>query len=147
RDPHELVDVRVAADDAVHDDDVVRLDGLDDEVGDAAVDTLAQPALGEELCRLCLVLAGQLDVGRALRAHGEQLELDRPHSAADLEHGVSGHVSGELDQASRSAAEPALSVAAGVQLRLPRAEHALIAAGIAAPCHERDRTPATGTRN
>jgi hypothetical protein len=72
----EPIDVRIAADDAVHDDDVVRPDGLLDEVGYMAVDTLAQPAFGEERCRLLLVLAGQLDVSRAGRAGGQELELD-----------------------------------------------------------------------
>ena len=89
----------------MHDDDVVGLDRLGDEVGHAAVDALAQPALGEKRRSLFLVLAGQLDVRRALGAGGQELELDRADAAADLEHTLARHVTGERDETARRPAE------------------------------------------
>src|SRR5207248_417148 len=122
----ERVYVRVAADDAVHDDDVVRIRRLRDEVADAALDAVAQPALGEQLLRFLLVLAGELDVGGAFRAGGEQLELDRAHTAADLEHRRAGHVARELHEIAGSPAHAAPAVAPRVEPRLLRAEHPLV---------------------
>ena len=126
----------------VAEEDIVRLDWLGDEVRHATVDALAQPAFGQELLCLLLVPARQLDVGRAVGAGSQQIELDCTDAAADLEHGLAGHISGELDEAPRGAAEPLLPVAVRVQLGLLRAEEALVTARLAATRHAADPSPA-----
>ena len=62
----------------MHHDDVVRLDGLGDEVGDPAVDPIAQPAFGEELLRLLLV--ARRKARRSSPARRPALERARPRS-------------------------------------------------------------------
>ena len=105
----------------------MRLDGLRDEIADAAFDAVAEAALGEELLRLLLVLAGQLDVGRPFGPGGEQLELDRADPAADLEDRCAGDVAGELDEVTRRPPHAVLAVALRVETRLLCAEHPLVA--------------------
>ena len=85
----ERVDVRVATDDAVQDDDVVRLDrrGVGDEVADPPLDAGVEAALGEKHRSLVLVGSGELDARRASGSGLEQLQLDRTDAPADVEHG------------------------------------------------------------
>ncbi len=146
-DPDETVDVGVAADDAVHDDDVVRVDRLRDEVADAPLDAVAEPALGEELLRLVLVLARELDVGGPLGARRQELDLDRPDPAADLEDGRARDVTGELDEIAGRAPEPARAVALRGAPSLARTKDPSVDPRLAAPRHGRILTRLTPLAN
>jgi hypothetical protein len=138
----ERVDVGIAADDAVHDDDVVRLDRarFGDEVPDAPLDAIRHPTLGEQLAGDVLVLARELDVRRPVGARGEQFQLDCPDAAADLEHARAAHVAAQLEQVARGAAQAVAAKAACVTRRLPPSEERLVVARAAASSHARDCT-------
>ena len=62
--------VRVAAHDAVHHDDICRLDGLRilGDVPEPPLDALGEPKLAQELLRELLVCRRELDVGRSVGA-------------------------------------------------------------------------------
>src|SRR6266850_6088540 len=85
---HERIDVGVAADHAMKDDRVGGPEGggLSDEIADAAVHPALEAPPREELAGRVLVSGRQFDVRRARRAGAKELELDRAHAAADLEH-------------------------------------------------------------
>jgi hypothetical protein len=118
--------VRVAADDAVEQDDVRGAGdvGLAHDIRDAAIDTLAQPVLLEQLPGLAIVCRRELEVRRAIGAALEQLDLERSRTASDLEDRCSGNPAPghELDQPPARASETLPPVAVGVSAREPLVE-------------------------
>ncbi len=101
--------VRVTANDAMHEDDVrVAESAVVREVTDLPVDALRDACLVRELRGCRLVTRRVLDVHSSLSAGREQLELDRPHAAADLEHLRSGDSFGDerIDDPLRGRPQP-----------------------------------------
>src|SRR5439155_11311971 len=138
--PHEGVDVRVTADDAVHHDDVMHGNGLGDEVRDSSLHPFLDPAFCQELGRRLLVAARELDVRCALCAALEQLQLDRADAAADVEHACSADVARQVDERSGRAREPALPVALEIPCRELAAEEPAVVGWGAAAAHTGDIT-------
>ena len=123
---NERLRVGIAADHAVHDHDVRRLDDVTnlDEVAVPADHPAFELVLREQAGRLLVVLRGQLDHGRLPCTGLEELDVDRPDSAADLEHSrVRDPALGDpVDDPLRRLVEPLPTVAARVPTGLPLAE-------------------------
>jgi hypothetical protein len=79
--------VRVAADDAVQDDDVggFNCGGVRGDVNEAALHPVGRSCLGEQPGSLSVVGLRQLNVGVGRRAAPQQLELDLADPTADLQ--------------------------------------------------------------
>ncbi|HET6865788.1 MAG TPA: hypothetical protein VFH80_07690, partial [Solirubrobacteraceae bacterium] len=80
--------VRVAADDAVHDYDGGPWSEVwcDDEIADSALHLGIEAALRDQFAGRRFVAFDELDVGRAGRAGGDELDLQGADSPADLQH-------------------------------------------------------------
>jgi energy-dependent translational throttle protein EttA len=134
----EGVDVGIAADHAVQDDDVMGADrrGVGHEVCDAPLDTTGEAALGEQRRRLVLVSRRDLDVRRAHGSRPQELQLDRADASADVEHAVTGHVACELGQPLRRPREASFAIAARILCRDLAAEEPAVLRGSAATGHD-----------
>lgn len=84
----ERVRVRIAADDAMENHDVGRLDrlGIDGHVVQAALDPILEPGLAREQESGIVVCRRQLEIDRAGGARLQQLELQSADTASDLQH-------------------------------------------------------------
>jgi hypothetical protein len=110
--------VGVAADHSVHEHDVGALDlvgGLR-EIQQASLHAALDAGLARQRLRLRLVGRRELHVDRPLDPVAQELELQRPDSAADLEN-VPTLASNELDEPTPHRADPSPPVPRGV---LPR---------------------------
>jgi hypothetical protein len=137
--------VRVATDDAVQDDNVVRLDGrsVGDEVTNPSLDAGVQAAFAEKHRSLVLVGSGELDARRASGPGLEQLQLDPTEPTADVEHGRATNVAGEPGESERRAGQPALAEASRVLGgRFAIEESSILGLGTATR-HDLERTPTT----
>src|SRR5436190_1528800 len=132
--PDERIGVRVAADDAVHDDDVVPRDvrAAPDEVADATLDAVGHPSFGGECGSGFLVAARELDVRRPLGAARQQLQPDCADAAADVEDARIAGVPGELDDLARAAAQAVRAIPPCVALGGALTEHPPVVARTAA---------------
>jgi AmiR/NasT family two-component response regulator len=138
---HERLRIRIAADHAVHHDDVGRVDLVleFDEVAVASSHAALQAILREQRGRLPVVLLGELDHRRVACPGLQELDLDRADTAADLEHVCIRHPT--LGQAvhdqTRGLVEPLAPVAARITPRQALAED-LPVAGSTTGAHGRE---------
>src|SRR5438067_3313106 len=131
--------VRVAADDAIEHDDVGRLDllGIDRDVAELPLGPSFEARFPQEAVRFLVVARRELEVDGAFGAALEQLDLDRPDAASDLEHRRADEplLLKERDHLLRRLVEPALAVALGRPAGETRAEEPVAAAWVAAAGH------------
>ena len=147
RDRQQSLVVRVAADDAVQEHDVGGGDGVRvlRRIHDSTVDPGFEPMLAGEGAGLSLVRRRQLGVGRAGRAAFEQLELERPDAATDLEDLVALDPS-RRDQVNEPPTRPtgaAPAIARGVAAGQLLVEELPVRGRRAAARHASNRTPLT----
>src|SRR5438874_9936815 len=113
----EALVVRVAADDAIEHDDVSGLDlaGVDGDVAELALGSRFEARFPQEPVRFLVVARRELEVDGALGPALEQLDLDRPDAASDLEYRRAREppLLEERDHLLRRLVEPALAVALG----------------------------------
>ena len=126
----EQLRVGIAADDAVHDDHVGRLDRgfLHGEVSMASLDPRLHAGLCREGPRIFVVAVRQFDHHRSLRSLSEELEIDGAYAAADFEHACTvDAVLGELvHQPPRGLIEPVLPVALRIAACLTGSEEPVV---------------------
>jgi hypothetical protein len=112
----ERVWIGIAADNAIHHDDVCRRDGarFTHEVAKPSLDAVGHPVLAEQLRCDRLVSGRKLDVGDVCRPGLQQLELDLADTTADLEDVIARrHAAAyEADDALRIAGQAATRVVA-----------------------------------
>src|SRR4051794_6213049 len=129
------------ADDAVQHHDVGGLDagGVDGDVVQPPVGPALEAVVAQQRLGVALVGGRELEVDRAGGAALEQLDLDLPDPAADLEHGraVEPVALDVADHPPRRAVEPALAVALRDAAGEARAEEPIATAWIAAAGHRR----------
>src|SRR5512132_2111812 len=109
--------VAIAADDAVQDDDVCRLDGrwILGDVVEPAVNTLGDSGLEGERAGVVLVCGGELEVGGVGGARSEQLDLDLTDPAADLHdrRAIDAAIAEEIHHPAGGLVEPTFAVPRG----------------------------------
>jgi hypothetical protein len=127
--------VRITANDTMHEDDVgVAESAVLGEVTDLPVDALRDACFVRELRRRRLVTGRVLDVHGSLSAGLEQLELNGPDAAADLEHLRAGDSFGDerIDDPLRGRPQAPAPIALGVTTRHLLVEHVSVPRGSAA---------------
>src|SRR5262245_8077816 len=133
--------VGVAADDAVEHDHVGRVEAIavDRDVVEPPLRSVLESGLAEELSGFLVVGRRELEVDGSGRAALEQLDLDLPDAAADLEHArtLDPALLEELDHAPGGLAEAMLPVTPRDAAGEAGAEKPVAAARVAAAGHPR----------
>src|SRR5713101_2648717 len=132
--------VVVAANNAVHDHDISRLqlDGGIDKIHHLSIDAILQAGFPQKFLRNFLVRWRQLDARRAGRPGFQQLDLDGPDASTDFEHCpvLEAMSLDKLDDPSRRRIETLAPVAFRFTERGPLAEHPAVALRRTAVAHQ-----------